>query len=707
MEDPQKEVDYAIPEEKVPLNGEIDVTNDEKRAEGESPPPQTVTTYVTVPPDGGWGWVIVAASFMCNLVVDGIVFSFGMLITSIANEFGASLAKTTIAGALLSGFYLISGPFVSALANRYGFRFVGILGSFVGSGAFVISSFATSIESLWLFYGIIGGIGFGLIYVPAVITTGFYFEKWRALATGISVTGSGIGTIIMGPITTKLINLIGWRGTLMVHAGIILNCAVFGSFYRPLKPVQVTVSNDKEEDTNQPTQVPLLQRIKLARDQLRKADSTVSIENEVGIMAVPPSDTKGFLRAKNNSTYPTAAEVLNQSRSSIICKSQPSLGSHQSIIKNNLDKNEKAEKRLSVPLFTEMVQKSARKASHDYNAYKEYHDNGIPASNQDEGYTLIRKHSKTAATIISQNARRDSITLRYRQRTLSDSSQKSSKSRRNTMDAGVRPFYREDIFFQGSLHKIPQYKSQGSGLNYTMSVTHLPTYTDVQEEEDARCQLCPEAVRRTLATMLDLSLLTSPTFILFCVAGAFTMMGLFIPFIYIVDRATINGMDSTTAVLLLSAIGVTNTVGRIACGAITSVPGISSLAINNIALTIGGIATMFSGLSYSPVFQFGYATIFGLAISCFASLRSILIVDLIGLESLTNAFGLLLLFQGVAAVVGSPLAGMFMDLTGSYDASFYLSGGLILISGVMCYPLNWLKRWEDRRNTVERENEVV
>jgi len=41
----------------------------------------------------------------------------------------------------------------------------------------------------------------------------------------------------------------------------------------------------------------------------------------------------------------------------------------------------------------------------------------------------------------------------------------------------------------------------------------------------------------------------------------------------------------------------------------------------------------------------------------FASLRSIIVVDLLGLEKLTNAFGLLLLFQGVAATVGAPLAG--------------------------------------------------
>ena len=43
--------------------------------------------------------------------------------------------------------------------------------------------------------------------------------------------------------------------------------------------------------------------------------------------------------------------------------------------------------------------------------------------------------------------------------------------------------------------------------------------------------------------------------------------------------------------------------------------------------------------------------------ACFASLRSILIVELMGLDKLTNAFGLLLLFQGIAATIGSPIAG--------------------------------------------------
>lgn len=65
---------------------------------------------------------------------------------------------------------------------------------------------------------------------------------------------------------------------------------------------------------------------------------------------------------------------------------------------------------------------------------------------------------------------------------------------------------------------------------------------------------------------------------------------------------------------LISTIGVTNTVGRILCGALTSLPSVNALLINNLALSLGGLATIFSGASMSDMYQFSYAAVFGFAI---------------------------------------------------------------------------------------------
>ncbi|KAK9887555.1 hypothetical protein WA026_023360 [Henosepilachna vigintioctopunctata] len=115
------------------------------------------TEAVVVPPDGGWGWVIVFASFMSNMIVDGIIFSFGMFLVDIEKTFQVSKSQVTLVGSLMSGFYLIVGPFASAIANRYGFRIVAIIGSVLGAAAFVISYFATSVQFLCISYGVLGG----------------------------------------------------------------------------------------------------------------------------------------------------------------------------------------------------------------------------------------------------------------------------------------------------------------------------------------------------------------------------------------------------------------------------------------------------------------------------------------------------------------------------------------------------------------------
>lgn len=608
-------------------------------------------TYMVVPPDGGWGWVVVAASFCCNMVVDGIIYSFGMFLGVISESFDESKAKVSLVGSLLSGFYLMEGPFVSALANRWGFRTVSIVGSILGSASFVISAFSTSVEFLYISYGIMGGIGFGLIYVPAVITTGFYFERWRALATGIAVCGSGIGTFIFAPFSNYLIESVGWRGTLLVQAGLILNCAIFGAMFRPLEPVKVKISNtidevdfEKEKETpkSETEKLPLLLRIKLARDSLQ-AESMQNLDHEIEITAAENViDGNHHLKVNNNNMYPTAIEVIAAST------------------KNLKDFKESSQSLYESNQHLKSVSASERKLN------------------------IMELKTETRANGLSKP----------RPRAMSSS---STRSRRNTGASGVRPLYRDDIFFGASLSKLPQYSSQVSSLNYTLSVTRLPTYNDVMEEQSQSCKLCPESVKRTLKTMLDTTLLSSPSFLILCISGFITMMGFYVPFMYIKERAMLSGLSAYQAMLLVSVIGITNTVGRVVCGLVTSLPGANSLLINNIALTICGISTIFSNVSSHAAYQYGYACVFGLSISCFASLRSIVIVDLVGLEKLTNAFGLLLLFQGVAATIGAPLAGVFMDMTGNYDTSFYLSGGMILMSGLMCYPLASIKRWEQSR----------
>ena len=66
-------------------------------------------TEVPTPPDGGYGWVVVAASFICNMIVDGIAYSFGIFMPEFVEYFGEGVGKVAWVGSLLNGVYLSAG----------------------------------------------------------------------------------------------------------------------------------------------------------------------------------------------------------------------------------------------------------------------------------------------------------------------------------------------------------------------------------------------------------------------------------------------------------------------------------------------------------------------------------------------------------------------------------------------------------------------
>jgi hypothetical protein len=65
-----------------------------------------------LPPDGGWGWLVVAASFLTNLIVDGVCYTFGIIMPDLLDYFDSSNGKTALVGSMVPGVYLIVGEAV-------------------------------------------------------------------------------------------------------------------------------------------------------------------------------------------------------------------------------------------------------------------------------------------------------------------------------------------------------------------------------------------------------------------------------------------------------------------------------------------------------------------------------------------------------------------------------------------------------------------
>lgn len=150
-------------------------------------------------------------------------------------------------------------------------------------------------------------------------------------------------------------------------------------------------------------------------------------------------------------------------------------------------------------------------------------------------------------------------------------------------------------------------------MNYSMSVTRVATVRDLQEDHMV-CICCPESMLRTMATMLDMSLLKSPSFLMLATSGFFTVLGMYSPFIYMESRALAHGMRKEDSVLLLSVTGISNIFGRILGGIISSLPHMKATIVSYVSLFISGLATVLSFWSFSVVFQYSYCSLFGMTV---------------------------------------------------------------------------------------------
>ncbi|XP_052061352.1 monocarboxylate transporter 12-like [Mytilus californianus] len=506
----------------------------------------------TVPqsPDGGWGWVVVFSSLMCNILVDGIGLAYGVLLPKFADYFQASKSKVSLVGSVMIGTYMCTGPFASGLVNKFGCRMVSITGSLIAAVGVIIGSFSPNLDILIVTYGVIGGLGFGMMYLPSIVSVGLYFDKKRPIATGIAVCGSGIGTFIFSPFLEFLSEIYDWRNVLIIMAGIILNGAVCGMLIRPLQLIQKEVECSSEH------------------------------------------------------IYDEVVEVIGDNE-------RITLGEE------------------SLP-FLQVAQHQSK------------------------------KEQKTP-----KNGR---IT-----KSLDDMTQYDN----NTIIAG-------DKIGEGSVTYNKPFRSLPNIMHSNRSI--LSTFLQ-QKTFSSKCYFLTSCITEVFTEVFDFSLLSNASFVLICIGNIFGAAAYYIPFMYLVDRALLLGIPSTEAAILLSVIGVMNIIGRILSGVLANMKKVNALVLNNIALFIAAVALFLQPLctKYSLLVVFG--VVFGLCVATYVSLAPIILCDLLGVERLANSFGLLGVARGIASVIGPLLAGMILQATGNYDASFYLGGGMFLMASILHFMI--------------------
>ncbi|KAJ3607660.1 hypothetical protein NHX12_024711 [Muraenolepis orangiensis] len=186
------------------------------------------------PPDGGWGWVIVACCFMVTVCTRAVTRCISIFFVEFQAHFGGDYSGTAWIHSLVDCTTMLCAPLGSAVASRWSSRVSVVSGGLLSSFGLLLSSFCSSLEGLYLTLGVLTGVGFALCYTPTIATVGCYFRRRRALAYGVAMSGSGIGTFLLAPAVQLLIDRYSWRGALLILSAFVANLCVCGALLRPI-----------------------------------------------------------------------------------------------------------------------------------------------------------------------------------------------------------------------------------------------------------------------------------------------------------------------------------------------------------------------------------------------------------------------------------------------------------------------------------------
>ena len=166
-------------------------------------------------------WLIALSAIGIHICI-GSVYAWSVLTKPIMQAMGFTLKETTWTFSIANLFLGLSAGFLGDYVEKYGPRKSGLTSTcFFGLGMFgtALALHLNSLPLLYLFYGVIGGIGLGTGYITPVSTLVKWFPNNRGFATGLAIMGFGFASLIAGPLMQILVAKYG-----LVQNFIILGC---------------------------------------------------------------------------------------------------------------------------------------------------------------------------------------------------------------------------------------------------------------------------------------------------------------------------------------------------------------------------------------------------------------------------------------------------------------------------------------------------
>ena len=170
-----------------------------------------------------YGWIIVGVALISMAFWLGIRSSFSVFYVALLDEFPWSRAGSAGVQSMALITYTFMAPLVGGLIDRFGPRRVIAPGILILAVGLMLCSRIETLTQFYIFYGVVVGTGIsciGIVSYSAILA--HWFEKKRGLASGIAVSGMGLGTFLLVPMSQSFISMWGWRMTFIITGCLVL-----------------------------------------------------------------------------------------------------------------------------------------------------------------------------------------------------------------------------------------------------------------------------------------------------------------------------------------------------------------------------------------------------------------------------------------------------------------------------------------------------
>jgi MFS family permease len=166
-------------------------------------------------------WILILLGMVINLCL-GSIYSWSVFVAPLTAYFTKDLGQSVTANEILLpfsvflAFFAIAMPFTGRFIEKYGPRNITIVGGCLTGLGWLLSSFAGSVQWLYLFYGVIAGAGVGIAYGVPVAVAARWFPDRRGLAVGLTLLGFGFSAVLTANIAGYLIGASGVMNTFRI-----------------------------------------------------------------------------------------------------------------------------------------------------------------------------------------------------------------------------------------------------------------------------------------------------------------------------------------------------------------------------------------------------------------------------------------------------------------------------------------------------------